>query len=47
MRAFFKYLLAVLAVLVLIPGVGMLGTSLLIGNVDAVTGTAELVRGLH
>jgi len=43
MRAFFKYALAVLAALVLIPGVGMLSGSLLLGNVDAVTGTAELV----
>ena len=43
MRAFFKYLLAVIAVLVLIPGAGMLSASLLIGNVDAVTDTAQLV----
>jgi hypothetical protein len=43
MRTFFKYFLAVVAVLVMIPGLGMLSASLLIGNVDAVTGTAELV----
>ena len=43
MRTFFKYFLAVIAVLVLIPGLGMLSASLMIGNVDAVTGTAELV----
>ncbi|MFA7323308.1 MAG: hypothetical protein WC005_03015 [Candidatus Nanopelagicales bacterium] len=43
MRAVSKYLLAVLAVLVLIPGMGLMGSALLIGNEDAVVGTVEVV----
>jgi hypothetical protein len=43
MRAVAKYALAVIAVLVLLPGMGLWGTALLVGNEQAVVGTVDAV----
>ncbi|MDD2857922.1 MAG: hypothetical protein PHU75_04520 [Candidatus Nanopelagicales bacterium] len=43
MRAVAKYALAVIAVLVLVPGMGLWGTALLVGSEQAVVGTVDAV----